>query len=86
MESITLELTPEVVRRISERASKAGTDAEAYMAGIIEREAVMQTFDEILAPVRQGFAESGLSEDEWTEIFEEELGAVREERRLAQAA
>jgi hypothetical protein len=39
------------------------------------------TFDEILAPVRAGFAESGLSEEELESLREEAREEVWQERR-----
>jgi hypothetical protein len=41
------------------------------------------TFDEILAPIRQEFAASGLTEEEINELLQQSLDEVRAERRKA---
>jgi hypothetical protein len=40
-----------------------------------------KTFDEILAPIREGWRQSGMAEDEITALFEETRDEVRKERR-----
>ncbi len=46
----------------TEKARSLGTTPERYIQSLID--AADLTFDEILAPVRQGFRESGVTEDE----------------------
>ena len=41
------------------------------------------TFKEILAPIRQEFAQSGMTEEELNELLQESLDEVRSERRKA---
>jgi hypothetical protein len=40
-----------------------------------------RTFDEILAPIREGWQQSGMTEDEITALFQETRDEVRQERR-----
>ena len=40
-----------------------------------------KTFDEILAPIREGWQQSGMNEEEITALFEETRDEVRKERR-----
>jgi hypothetical protein len=40
-----------------------------------------KTFDEILAPIREGWGQSGMTEDEIDDLFRQELQEVRRERR-----
>ncbi len=40
-----------------------------------------KTFDEILEPIRQGFAESGMTEEDLEHLFEEAREEVWQERR-----
>ncbi len=82
--TITIDLPSEVESKIKTQASNAGVKVEDYVKTLIKeasdrRERIEKnsekSFDEILAPVRKGFDESGMSEEELLEFFEE----VREE-------
>lgn len=44
-----------------------------------------RTFDEILAPIRRSFDESGMSEDEFDTLIEDERSQMHEERRWKEA-
>jgi hypothetical protein len=80
--SILLHLSPETEHRLRERAKQRGQTLEAYLEMLAELDAAngnaatgptsrAPTFDEILAPMRQGFAESGLTDEELTALLEE---------------
>jgi hypothetical protein len=79
MTSVTLQLRPETEQELRERARHAGQTLEVYLQQLVEREATngtatpagRLTLDEILAPVRQGFAESGVPDDELDALFED---------------
>jgi hypothetical protein len=79
MTTVTLQLKPETEQKLRERADHAGQTLEAYLQQLAEREAKngtpmptsQRTFDEILAPVRKGFAESGMSDDELDALLKE---------------
>jgi hypothetical protein len=85
MITVTLTLPPEVEGKLRDKAGKAGLTLEAYLQRLAERDVSTvngvtgpggtgggpKTFDEILAPVRQGFADSGLSEEEIDALFKE---------------
>lgn len=80
MATVTLSLEPETERRLREKADHAGLSLEGFLSQLAEEAArdtgrVTRTFDEILSPVRSGFADSGLSESELATEFE----AAREE-------
>ncbi len=73
---VTVHLPPETERTLREKAASAGLTLEAYLQKLAQRDAEngaprTRTLDEILAPVREGFAESGMNEDEVTALFEE---------------
>ncbi len=81
MSVITVSLPSETERKLREKARAAGLNLESYLADRLERLAEQdapltapRTFDEILAPVRAGFAAGGLTEDELTDLFREERG------------
>lgn len=88
--TITIDLPKEVEGKIKARALNDGLKVEAYIEQLIKeaferRERIEKesekSFDEILAPVRKGFQESGMSEDEWLELFESEREAMWQERQ-----
>ena len=61
-EQITIDL-PVDVKTALERKAK-GQDIKVYIQGIIAKQALRPGLDAVLAPVRQEFAESGMSEDD----------------------
>jgi hypothetical protein len=91
--SITLHLAPETERVLKEKAARAGQTLESYIEGLAEREArgtngvptdargVRTALDELLAPVRKEFEESGMTEEELTEFLTEVRDEVRREKR-----
>jgi hypothetical protein len=80
MSAITIDLAPETEKRLREKADSAGLTLEVYLRRLAEHDANgtarrPATFDQILAPVRDGFAARGLTDDELANEFE----AAREE-------
>ncbi len=72
---ITVDLSPEVESRIKLQAASNGVQMDVYVKSLIEEAAARReridalaakSFDEILAPMREGFAASSLTEDELT--------------------
>lgn len=77
-----------LLQRLDERARESGIDRSQVIQAILskelgnqETETATSSFDAVLAPIRQGFAEGGLSEDEATGLLEEGLRAVRQLKR-----
>jgi hypothetical protein len=79
--SLSIPLTPDTEARLAAKARAAGVDTSTYAAGILRSAAVRPTLDEILAPVREAFRKSGLTEDELAEALEREKHAAREAER-----
>lgn len=88
--TILVDLPSEVETRIKIQASDDGVEVEDYVRELIDeaserRERIKtgseKSFDEILAPIRKGFQESGMSEDELLELFENEREAMWQERQ-----
>ncbi len=77
--TINLELSPQTQQRLEALASKSGQPLDVYVNALIER--TVAPIDTLLAPFRQGFSESGLTEEEATDLLDTELKAVRAERR-----
>ena len=77
--TVILELEPDVEMTASELAREKGLPLAEYVGSVVkdaifERKRVAnlseKSFDEILAPVRKGFKESGETEAELFEFFE----------------
>jgi len=75
-------IPPEKMQTLETLARSKGKNAEEYVRELIETEILAtKSFDEILTPIRQGFKESGLSEDELIALFEEAREEVYQERQ-----
>ncbi|MEW6130671.1 MAG: hypothetical protein AB1757_26810 [Acidobacteriota bacterium] len=73
---ITITIEPEVQAKLQQRAQSLGQDIKEFVESVVKQEALkpVKSVDEILAPVRQEFAESGMTEDELDDF----LNDVRE--------
>lgn len=63
-------------RRAVEKARSLGKTPEQYVQELIDADG--RTFDDILAPVREGFA--SMSDDELDDLFERARQATRESK------
>jgi hypothetical protein len=98
--TVTITLTPETEEQLRQRAAESGQTLEAFLQELVEREArggngtaapeaappAVRTFDDFLAPVRKGFEDSGLTEEELTGLFEEAREEAWQERQRKNAA
>jgi hypothetical protein len=77
------DLPPELLSELDERARQRGLDRQAYVLRLIERNLLDQsaTFDEILAPVREDFKATGMTEQELEAFVDAEVADARRERR-----
>lgn len=86
MDLTITEIPPEMAEALDERARHNGKSVEEYVRALIETDLLAsRSFDEILAPVRKGFADSGMSEEELTDFIESEVKAYRAEKRTRKA-
>jgi hypothetical protein len=83
MPALTVDISPEAREKLAQRAAAAGKDVAVYAAEIIEGAATQPTLDELLAPAREAFARSCMTEDELSELLEEAKHRRRAERRQA---
>jgi hypothetical protein len=89
--TICISLTPEQERTLEELARQSGKDPSAYAIGVLTaylngvRSNPEKTFEEILAPIWEGWRQSGMTEDEIDDLFGQELREVRRERRPRKA-
>ncbi|MEJ7860805.1 MAG: hypothetical protein WKF90_04110 [Pyrinomonadaceae bacterium] len=88
--TITIDLPSEVESKIKTQASNDGVKVEDYVKTLIKeasdrRERIERdsekSFREILAPIHKGFEESGMSEDEIVQMFEEAREEVWSEKQ-----
>ena len=85
--SIHITLTPEEERRLTELARARGKDpaahahdaVTAYLNGADQR--ATKSFEEILAPIWEGWRQSGMADSDVDDLFEQELRDARSERR-----
>lgn len=80
---LTISLSPSTEAKLRERASASGRPADEYAAQLIESAVNQPSLDELLAPVREQFARSGMSEEELSDLLEEVKHEARAERRKA---
>ena len=79
--TLTVPITPDIEARLRERAREIGRDVAEYAADLIRQGVTAPTLDEILAPVREDFARSGMSDEEIMELGRRELDALRAQKR-----
>ena len=87
--TLTIQLPEAVEKRLAEQAAKDGKTPEALAGELIEKAVNPpgeKTFAEILAPLRQEFAESGMTEAEFDALIEEAREEVWQEQRRKKAA
>jgi hypothetical protein len=79
MRLMTLEISinPETETRLRQMAESAGKDVSAYVSQLVEQAVAKPSSDEMLAPLRRQFAESGTSDEE---LIDEITAAQREYR------
>ncbi|MFN0122486.1 MAG: hypothetical protein ACKV2V_18480 [Blastocatellia bacterium] len=81
MQTLTLSIDdPETIKAIEELARQVNKAPQQYLTDLIQIDIQSaRPFREILAPFRAGFQQSGLTEDEFDSLIEQELQAVRRE-------
>ena len=73
--TVVLELKPEVERALQKKAEAKGSPVNAYVEELIQKDVDLgPTLDEILAPVRKQFDDSGMTEEELDDF----MNGVRE--------
>jgi hypothetical protein len=84
--ALKVPLSDDAEARLRERALAAGVDAETYAARVLEQQLSRPSLEEVLAPLREEFEASGMTEDELVELLEEAKHDMRAERRRSGAA
>ena len=83
METLTLTIqVPQNIGAILEQKAKnQGKDVAEYVEDLIEKDIDQKkTLDEIFAPIRKNFADSGMTEEDLDALIESERQAMWEEK------
>jgi hypothetical protein len=83
---LTVKLPPDVEQKLARRAAAAGEPVESLASRLLAEAVNAPTIDEILAPVRQRVAASGMTEDQLADLLEAEKHAMRNDRRDRRAS
>jgi len=79
--TLTIHVSKDTGAILEEKAKVQGKDVSEYVEDLIEKEIDKpKTLDEILAPVRESFAQSGMTEEELDDLIENERQAIWEEK------
>ncbi|MEP6945115.1 MAG: hypothetical protein ABJA02_04300 [Acidobacteriota bacterium] len=80
--SVTVEISKEAEAKLKSRADEMGKGLPDFVEYLLEREArdPERSFDEIVAPIHDDFAKSGMTEDELEALLDEVVHEVRAER------
>ena len=85
--TITLRLSSEEERRLLERATESGQDVASYVYRLVQKDITRpSTLSEILAPVREDFRRSGMTEDELGSLIEEVRDEAWQEKQRGKPA
>lgn len=85
--TITVELTDDEMKRLEKRANDSGVRAPVYVSTLIRKDLrAARTISEALAPIQEGFANSGLDEEELESLMYEAREEVWRERRPKRTA
>lgn len=79
--TVAVDLSPDAVAKLRARAAAAGKALEVFVADLITREVTQPSLDELLAPVRNDFADSGMSESELISLSHRAVQSVRSQAR-----
>ncbi len=70
--TVTINISPDALRSLTERAKERGTNIEGYVKDLIEKDvAPPRRISEILAPFRQEVLNSGITDLELDSLFHE---------------
>src|SRR5208282_3311397 len=86
MMSITISLTPNQEQKLEELARQSGKDPSVYVHDVVTAylngagPKGVKMFEQILAPIWEGWRQSGMTEAEIDDLLQRELQEVRRER------
>jgi hypothetical protein len=82
----TISLSPTAEKRLHERATAYGQEVTACLNQLIEEAlAAKPSVDQVLAPIRRQFQESGMTEEELDALVEEVREEIWQEQQARKA-
>jgi len=79
--TLTISLPKDVGTALENKAKMSRRNATEYVEYLVTKEVSKPSFDEILAPIREGFKKSGMTELELETLIDGEIKAMRAEKR-----
>jgi hypothetical protein len=79
--SLTINLPVKDEQRLAEKAKHAGLDLPTYVERVLKAEVCRPALEEVLKPVRDAFSDSGMSENDLSELLVKAKKEMRAERR-----
>lgn len=83
MYTLAVKIPHPLLDRLDEKVRQTGDDLDDYVQALLMTDIQSLILSEILAPFRQEVKESGISEDEFTALFEEAREEVWQEKQKA---
>ena len=80
---LTLHLSSDAEARLRRQAEAVGQDLESYASRLLEQATARAALDELLAPLRRHFSESGTADDALVQQITEAQAAYRAEKKTA---
>jgi predicted DNA binding CopG/RHH family protein len=82
---ITLRLSEQARAKLAEQAANSGQDISTAASDLIERAVTRPSIAEIMAPVRQQVADSGMTDQELDDFLRGQLEDYRREKKAKSA-
>jgi predicted transcriptional regulator len=79
--TLQISISSETESRLRHLAESAGKDVSTFVSQLVEQAAAKPALDELLAPLRQQFAESGVTDQELVEQITAAQQAYRAEQK-----
>ena len=83
--TLTINLPKDVGKALENKAKLSRRDPVEFVEDLVTKEVNRPSFDEILAPIREGFSKSGMTESELETLIDGEIKAMRAEKRQKKA-
>lgn len=81
--TLTINLPKDIGAALENKARMSRRDTAEYVEYLVAREVNRPALDEILAPIRKNFAESGMSEGDLDDLIDIERQAMWDEKHGA---
>jgi hypothetical protein len=83
--TLNLKVPPHVEAKLRERAAADGQPVDVYAAKVLAEAVTAPSIDEILGPVRDDFAKTGMRQEQIFELGHQELEVLRAEKKAKRA-